>query len=248
MQPGVEHREDPLRPDRPEAARGREPVAALGTLLAGCRRETEHREVGRACHADAGVGRGDAPLGRRDVRAALEQLRGQARDRRRGMHEIGPRAGAPRGETDSRGTPTSTAIACSVWARRSRVSSRLGARGLELRLRLLHVRERRGTALVEIARELERPGVIGHGVVEELLLRVEAAQREVIRGELGVHAQVERLRDRRRSPARSRARRRPCCGCARRGRSRRRGRPRARRCCRPGWRRRRSPACWSRAR
>ena len=68
----------------------------------------------------------------------------------------------------------------------------LGARGLELRLRLLHVGYRGGAAVIQILRELERSGVGGHRSVEKLLLCIESPQREVIAGELGLHAELER--------------------------------------------------------
>ena len=44
----------------------------------------------------------------------------------------------------------------------------LGARGLQLRLRLLHVGHGRGAALVEILRQLQRAGIVDDRLVEQL--------------------------------------------------------------------------------
>ena len=70
----------------------------------------------------------------------------------------------------------------------------LGTGGFQLRLRLLHVGDCHRAALIEILGQRERPRIVGDGVIEQPLLDVQAPQREVVRGEFGVHRQIQRCR------------------------------------------------------
>jgi hypothetical protein len=67
----------------------------------------------------------------------------------------------------------------------------LGARRLELRLGLSDVGQRRRASVVQILGKLECPRIILNGFIEQHLLRVFGAQREVIRGQLGVNRQIQ---------------------------------------------------------
>ena len=67
----------------------------------------------------------------------------------------------------------------------------LGSGRLELRLGLRDIRDRGAASLVEILRQLERLGVIRHGLVEQHLFGVFGAQREIIGGQLGMNRQIE---------------------------------------------------------
>ena len=77
------------------------------------------------------------------------------------------------------GSPTSTAIACSSWARCNAVVDGGGLRRLQLRLRLNHVGAGGDACRVLVLRELAASAVGRDGVVEQLLGRIERAQREV---------------------------------------------------------------------
>ena len=64
----------------------------------------------------------------------------------------------------------------------------LRARGLELRLRLGHINGGSDPALIAALGKIERFLVRHDGRIEKLLLRIEAAQFEIIESEFGVKA------------------------------------------------------------
>src|SRR5579862_2661117 len=68
---------------------------------------------------------------------------------------------------------------------------RLSFGAFELGLRLLDVRDGGGAAMVEVLGQLERPGIVRNRAVEEALFLVQAAQREVVAGELGMQCKVQ---------------------------------------------------------
>ena len=76
--------------------------------------------------------------------------------------------------------PMSTAMACSVCARCHAHVDRLGLRRLELGFRLEDVCTRHDTTRVLILSELEGLLERGDGRVQELLLRIECPQLEVV--------------------------------------------------------------------
>jgi len=73
------------------------------------------------------------------------------------------------------------------------VSSALRTRRFKLRLGLPHIGDHAGAALVQVAGQLQRVRVVDHGPLQQRLLRVEAAQHEVIDRELRSQAQIEGL-------------------------------------------------------
>ena len=111
-------------------------------------------------------------------------------------------------------------MACSVCARCRRVSSAWVRAVSSCACACCTSEIARGAAVIEVLGELQRARIVGHGLVEELLLDIQPAQHEVVVRELGVHRQIERGRRRRRWPARWRARRPRCCGCGRTRRAR----------------------------
>ncbi len=74
---------------------------------------------------------------------------------------------------------------------------RLGQRAFQLRLGLHHVHFRCDARRIAIARQLERLAEGGDGIVEELLLRVEDAQLEIVGGKLGLRREACRREIRR---------------------------------------------------
>jgi hypothetical protein len=190
VQAAIEYGEQRLRPDRPELGGRGEPVGCGACLRAGLRNEIEHRKVSGTRHTDVGVGGGDAPLGRRDVRTTLEQLRGEPGvDCRHGRQVVlGTRTEREAGRLlpDEDGDRV-----LGLRTVETRVL-RLGARQFELRPRLLHIGDRCRAAFEEVLRELQRPFIVGDRLIEKALLDVQAAQQEVIGGELGVQRQIER--------------------------------------------------------
>jgi len=70
----------------------------------------------------------------------------------------------------------------------------LNPRTIKLRLRLRHIRFWSGPALKAILCELQRIGVIVHGVIQKLLLHVGTAQFEVVDGQLGMQAKIGSLK------------------------------------------------------
>ena len=74
----------------------------------------------------------------------------------------------------------------------------LRASGFELRLRLRHVHRGGDAALVAAVGQMKRLLVRPDGRIEKLLLRIEAAQLEVIERQLGMKAQAACWQDRRR--------------------------------------------------
>src|SRR5262245_43743342 len=71
--------------------------------------------------------------------------------------------------------------------------NRLSTRRLELRLGLSDVEAGGEAAAEAVLRQLERLRVRGDRAVENLLIAVEPAQREVVDRELGLQAQARRL-------------------------------------------------------
>ncbi len=68
---------------------------------------------------------------------------------------------------------------------------RLGARRLELRLRLIDIGHGRRAALIQALRQLQGLRIVPDRRVEQLLLRVLAAQGEVVGRQLGVQREIE---------------------------------------------------------
>src|SRR5437016_1003316 len=168
-----------VRSQRPEAIRQLEQLREAVACVTPGGSERERRKPCRARHADLGVGGGGAALGGGDVGAALEQLRGQrqrdrrdrrrlilARDRQRRRRLADEHCdGVLEGRTgDAEVEP-------------------LGARVLELRLRLGHVRALRDARLVAILRDLERLLVTVHRALQQCEIQVRHAQLEVSLGE-----------------------------------------------------------------
>ncbi len=56
----------------------------------------------------------------------------------------------------------------------------LHARGIQLRFRLYHVGLRRGAPVQQVRGEFHHIGVLIHGRVQQLLLRIGAAQLEIV--------------------------------------------------------------------
>jgi len=61
-----------------------------------------------------------------------------------------------------------------------------------LGLRLQYVGNGPGPAVIQVLGELQRPGVVGDRVIEQLLLGIQAAAREVVTCELCAHREIER--------------------------------------------------------
>ncbi len=173
VQAAVEERHHRPRAHGPEAARSADPVGSRSAFQSRRAEQTEYGKVGRAGHTDGGVGGRHTALGRRDVRPALQELRGQAgRDLRnrqiaaggaRGDTEIGRLAADQHGDGMLGLSTAQTGILG------------LGAGRLQLRLRLLYVGDGRGPAVIQVLRELKRARVVGDRVIEQLLLDIQAA-------------------------------------------------------------------------
>ncbi len=70
----------------------------------------------------------------------------------------------------------------------------LDACSLELGLRLGDIGFRRSASIETIDRELQRVGIGFHRIVEQLLLRIRTAQLEVVQGQIGMKAEIHRLK------------------------------------------------------
>ena len=165
-------------------------------------RQAQRREVGRLRHADARRWR--TPCGARPRRC-----RAAAPADRTGARWPGRQAALERRRTaasdEARGArPTSTAIACSVCARDTRTSiacARVTSSCVSACATSARTRRRRGGGSGSAPARARTP----HRRIEQLLLGVQAAQREVVRRQLGVQRQPHRRRDQPPTPARPRA-------------------------------------------
>ena len=175
------------------------PLAPLIRLVsdplsnAGGRVHQEAGEVGGVRDPYVGVGGRDPALGGGDVGAPLQQLRREpgGDHRRRGLErrhrdrERGRRGANQRGDRVLETGPVDQDV------------DPLRPGGLEDRFRLRDVGLRRHAALEPVPGQLQRALERRYGGVENALLGIEAAQREVIRGQLRVQRQPDALEIRR---------------------------------------------------
>ena len=177
--------EDGLRDrglDRPVVARGAEQLRECRAFEAGGDAERDGRIVRGDRHTDLLARRRDAPLGTGDVRPPLEQL---------GRHADGDsrrRGGERRGRQRERRWRLAEQQRDGVFRLRALNAhvDRLRLRRLQLGLRLHDVGLRRHAGRIPVLRHLQILLVAGNRVVEELLLCVQHAQREVVLREGGL--------------------------------------------------------------
>src|SRR6266705_2630551 len=175
-QAGVEDRLRERGADRPEAARRGEQIGGIRAAETAARRKRERRKVRGLRDADLRVRGGRPALGSGDVGPALEQLRGQAernaRHRHRERHGRDRELGGRLADEDRDRVLQLSALHAGI--------DRLRQRAFQLRLGLHHVHLRCDARRIAIARQLERLAEGRDGIVEQLLLRVEDAQMEIV--------------------------------------------------------------------
>src|SRR6185437_2079649 len=166
----------------PESAGPVEKITYLGALKTARSRDGNGRKIRGARDSDLGIGFLDAAFGGGYIGTALEQFRGQTD--RDGRRSIGERQGLlgefVAGLADQRGNGVleSCALNGDVLG--------LGASGFKLSLGLGDVHCGGNAALITAASQLERAFVRRDRGVQELLLRVEASELEIIEGKFGM--------------------------------------------------------------
>ena len=187
-------------PTRPEAARRGDHVRKSELCEAGGRRQRQGRDSRRpaprrsAALAAATRRSAAAMSGRRSSSSDgmpsgnLRRYRSQRRDRQR--------------ESSTARLPISSAIACSSCARCTPMSIACACVDWSCVSACTTSTLRDDARRVAVPRQLQRLLVRRDGVVEQLLLRIERAQQEIVRRQFRLRGQPHRLAGRRRWPAR----------------------------------------------
>src|SRR5260370_9524000 len=148
--------------------------------------ERHGREISCSCDANLLIGFRHAPLRPRNIRATLQKIRRKPnRNARRLIFERHCRDTEFRGRLanqDGDGVLKLRSLHSDIGV--------LNARGVQLCFRLGNIRPRGNSSFEPIRGELQIVRVSFHGIVEELFLRIRAAQLEIIHGQLRLQAKL----------------------------------------------------------